>query len=454
MKNYIKLIVLLILFPLIAQAGGFNGSGLYNRYYNWTNDANAGIDITATRFDTEDNGFASGLSQCITKDGQQVVTGNIPFSGFKLLNIGDATLPKDAVNSETIQGGNLIYGGTSSGTNTITAGTTPSFSSYTIGQVIRILAGSNNTGAVTFNINGIGAVAGDRQSVGGLVAAVSGDIVAGQFYDLFYDGTQIQFKGSTLDASIASTYAPLASPTFTGTPSLPTGTTAITQGANDSSTKLATTAFVKTVPTIQKFLSGTGTYTTPSGVVYIEVRMIGGGGGGAGGGTTQPAGSTGGNTTFGTSLLVANGGGGAPGASGGVGGTASLGSGPIGIALQGGNGDSGGANSSATPFSKGGYGASSPFGGSGSGGIAAVGGAAIANTGAGGGGGSGGNASLINGGGGGSMGGYIDAIITSPLSTYSYAVGAGGIAGVAGTSGSGGGIGGAGIIIIIEHYIG
>jgi trimeric autotransporter adhesin len=38
--------------------------------------------------------------------------------------------------------------------------------------------------------------------------------------------------------------APLASPTFTGTPSLPTGTTGITQLANDNSTKLATTEFV------------------------------------------------------------------------------------------------------------------------------------------------------------------------------------------------------------------
>ena len=40
--------------------------------------------------------------------------------------------------------------------------------------------------------------------------------------------------------------ADIASPTFTGTPSLPTGTTAITQTAGDNSTKLATTAYVKT----------------------------------------------------------------------------------------------------------------------------------------------------------------------------------------------------------------
>ena len=40
--------------------------------------------------------------------------------------------------------------------------------------------------------------------------------------------------------------APLASPTFTGTPTLPTGTIATTQTAADSTTKVATTAFVTT----------------------------------------------------------------------------------------------------------------------------------------------------------------------------------------------------------------
>ncbi|HEY1441392.1 MAG TPA: hypothetical protein VGF65_11250 [Mycobacterium sp.] len=40
--------------------------------------------------------------------------------------------------------------------------------------------------------------------------------------------------------------APLASPAFTGTPSLPTGTTGITQTAGNSTTALATTAFVTT----------------------------------------------------------------------------------------------------------------------------------------------------------------------------------------------------------------
>lgn len=42
-------------------------------------------------------------------------------------------------------------------------------------------------------------------------------------------------------------YAPLASPVFTGTPSIPTGTTGVTQSNVDSTTKIATTAFVQSV---------------------------------------------------------------------------------------------------------------------------------------------------------------------------------------------------------------
>ena len=46
------------------------------------------------------------------------------------------------------------------------------------------------------------------------------------------------------------TKAPLASPTFTGTPVLPTSTTGVTQSADDNSTKLATTEYVDTADAI------------------------------------------------------------------------------------------------------------------------------------------------------------------------------------------------------------
>ncbi len=55
----------------------FNGSGTFNRVYNWTLDAANGINILATRMDTEDTGFATGLSNCVTRDGQSPMTATL-----------------------------------------------------------------------------------------------------------------------------------------------------------------------------------------------------------------------------------------------------------------------------------------------------------------------------------------------------------------------------------------
>ena len=59
-------------------------------------------------------------------------------------------------------------------------------------------------------------------------------------------GTEIDTEFNNIATAIA-TKADLASPTFTGTPAMPTGTTAVTQSTSDDSTKLATTAFVQDI---------------------------------------------------------------------------------------------------------------------------------------------------------------------------------------------------------------
>jgi hypothetical protein len=57
-------------------------------------------------------------------------------------------------------------------------------------------------------------------------------------------GTEINTEFNNIAVAVA-TKADLVSPTFTGTPALPTGTTAITQSAGNSTTAVATTAFVE-----------------------------------------------------------------------------------------------------------------------------------------------------------------------------------------------------------------
>ena len=64
-------------------------------------------------------------------------------------------------------------------------------------------------------------------------------------------GTEIDTEFNNIQTAIA-TKADLASPTFTGTPTLPSGTIATTQSTSDDSTKIATTAYVKDIADVIK----------------------------------------------------------------------------------------------------------------------------------------------------------------------------------------------------------
>jgi hypothetical protein len=74
----------------------FNGSGVFQRVRNWVADATAGIKIRADYHDLEDDGFAAGLTNCITKDGQTIVTQNIPWNSKRITGLQDPVNPQDA----------------------------------------------------------------------------------------------------------------------------------------------------------------------------------------------------------------------------------------------------------------------------------------------------------------------------------------------------------------------
>jgi Chaperone of endosialidase len=60
----------------------YNGSGTFIRNYNWVNDKNAAIPITASRMDADSNDFANGLSQVVTRDGQGASNSVLRISGI------------------------------------------------------------------------------------------------------------------------------------------------------------------------------------------------------------------------------------------------------------------------------------------------------------------------------------------------------------------------------------
>lgn len=127
-----------------------------------------------------------------------------------------------------------IWGGTAGGTaNALTLTPTPAITAYATGQSFTFKAGgSPSSSTATVAISGLAtkAIQLDGSALSG------GEIEAGKIYRIVYDGTQFQL-GKVGIQSLA-TYAPLASPTFTGTPAAPTAAN------GTSTTQLATTAFL------------------------------------------------------------------------------------------------------------------------------------------------------------------------------------------------------------------
>jgi len=117
----------------------------------WNADKVAGTKITSSNHDTHDQDLANGINATVMKAGTNIHA-------------------------------------TSSGTNTVVVTLTPAATAYTAGQFINFKAGGTCTGAVTVNVNALGAKA--IQKLG--AALVAGDITANNIVSVVYDGTQFQ----------------------------------------------------------------------------------------------------------------------------------------------------------------------------------------------------------------------------------------------------------------------
>lgn len=125
---------------------------------------------------------------------------NPSTNNFGLINIKNGDARTEGANIGQIQDSAFIWLGTSSGTNTITASTTPAITAYAAGQHFIFLAGGSNTGATTININSLGAKAIEKLQS----PLTSGDITSGDVCVIVYDGTQFQLVSRGGGANQAS----------------------------------------------------------------------------------------------------------------------------------------------------------------------------------------------------------------------------------------------------------
>ena len=148
----------------------------------------AGTVITSSAFNALTTDLANGLSTAITKDGQTTVTNNIPLNGYKVTNLGAATVATDAVQLGQVQSGASMLL-TVTGTDTYVGTASPSLSAYAAGNVFTFVVPNTNTGPATLNVSSLGAKTLSRD---GSTALVAGDLVAGSEVVVVYDGTRFQ----------------------------------------------------------------------------------------------------------------------------------------------------------------------------------------------------------------------------------------------------------------------
>lgn len=225
----------------------FNGSGSFTRVYNWTNDANASVPITASRFDTEDGGFATGLSNCITKDGQQTITQNIPFNNKQIKGLGAGTLATDAAQVQQVSKGGSNYvvaGGTA---NAIILSMSPVNAALTDGQRVYFQATALNTGATTLAVDGLGSL--PPIITHSLAALVGGEIIIGGYYEAIWSALASSWilSGSSLPQLNIAGNAATATKLATARTIAVTGDLAYTSPSFDGSINVTAASTLATV---------------------------------------------------------------------------------------------------------------------------------------------------------------------------------------------------------------
>ena len=166
----------------------FNGSGVYSAP-GASFPAVAETLIESAKYNNVVNDIATGLSTCVTKDGQTTITANLPMAGYRHTGAGNAQALTDYATADQIVDNALTYGGASSaGTDTYAVSLTISPGAYVAGQRYQLKADVANTGACTVNFNLLGAkniklLNGDDP--------YDGAIPANGIADFIYDGTNM-----------------------------------------------------------------------------------------------------------------------------------------------------------------------------------------------------------------------------------------------------------------------
>lgn len=240
----------------------YNGSGSFSRVYQWLTDQANSILMRADRMDQDSNDIAAGLTNCITKDGQQTITANIPMNAKRFTNLGAGVAATDSAQVQQVSKGGVNYAVATGTANAIVLAMTPTNTALVDGQRVYFQASVLNTGATTLAVDGLGST---PALVNQALAALSGgEIVIGGYYEAAYSGLNsnwVLLNNSKITAitaltgditasgsgSVAATLATVNSnvgtfPNATVTVNAKGQTTAISNGAANNAVTVTTNA--------------------------------------------------------------------------------------------------------------------------------------------------------------------------------------------------------------------
>lgn len=110
--------------------------------------------ITSNWANTTMSDIATALTGSIARDGQGVPTADIPWGGFRLTNLADATELTDAINLRTAQSSKYLRAMSVTGVNDITATLVGGLQVPISGQLLILTPTADNTGPATLALNG------------------------------------------------------------------------------------------------------------------------------------------------------------------------------------------------------------------------------------------------------------------------------------------------------------
>ena len=162
---------------------GWSG-GVYTRARDFTDDEANGIKMLSANFDEEHDSIEAGLNNCLTKDGTNSPSANLPMASKKHTGVADAAARNEYATLGQVQDGFSKAAQTGGESNIYTLTLTPTLTAYSDGLTLVFKAHTSNTGSSSINVDSLGA----KSIYMNLQELSSGDITINRTYIIVYYG--------------------------------------------------------------------------------------------------------------------------------------------------------------------------------------------------------------------------------------------------------------------------